>query len=120
MKYLILIYDNAHSRERFSGPEGAELMVEMEALLKEITESGELVMTEALADPAQTKTIRLVEGTPAVTDGPFAEAKEHLGGFILVDCATPERAWDIARRFPASKFTPLEVRPIMSPGGADM
>jgi hypothetical protein len=120
MKYLILIYDNAHSRERFSGPEGAELMAEMDALLKEITESGELVTTEALADPAQTKTIRLVEGTPAVTDGPFAEAKEHLGGFIQVDCATPERAWDIARRFPASRFTPLEVRPIMSPDGAEM
>jgi hypothetical protein len=120
MKYLILIYDNAQSRERFSGPEGTELMAEMDVLLKEITDSGELVMTEALADPSQTRTIRVVDGAPAVTDGPFAEAKEHLGGFILVDCETPERAADIARRFPASRFTPLEVRPIMTQGGEEM
>ena len=120
MKYLILIYDNAQSRERFSGPEGTELMAEMDVLLKEITDSGELVMTEALADPSQTRTIRVVDGAPAVTDGPFAEAKEHLGGFILVDCETPERAWEIARRFPSSRFTPLEVRPLMSPGGEEM
>jgi hypothetical protein len=120
MKYLILIYDNPQTRARFMGPDGAELMAEMEVLLKEITDSGELVMTEALADPSQTRTIRVVDGTPAVTDGPYAEAKEHLGGFILVDCETPERAWEIARRFPASRFSPLEVRAIMTQGGEEM
>jgi hypothetical protein len=120
MKYLILIYDNATTRETFMGPDGAELMAEMDVLLKEITESGELVSTEALADPAQTKTIRLVDGVPAVTDGPYAEAKEHLGGYIMVDCETPERAWEIARRFPSAKFTPLEVWPILAQGGAEM
>lgn len=124
MKYLILIYDNAQSREAFtSGPDGPELMAEMGALLKEITESGELVMTDALADPSQTKTVRPPAssgGAVTVTDGPYAEAKEHLGGFLMVDCGTPERAWDIARRFPSARFTPLEVRPIMSQNGADM
>jgi hypothetical protein len=120
MKYMILIYDNAQTRERFSGPDGAELMAEVNAIMAELTESGELVGGEALADPAQTKTIRLVDGVPAVTDGPFAEAKEHLGGYLMVECETPERAAEIARRWPSSRFTPLEVRPLMSADGAEM
>ncbi len=120
MKYLIMIYDNASTRETFMGPDGAPLMAEIEAIMKEITESGELVTTEALADPSQTRTIRMVDGAPAVTDGPYAEAKEHLGGFIMVECETPERAWDIARRWPSARFSPLEVWPVMSMDGAEM
>jgi hypothetical protein len=120
MKYMILIYDNAQTRERFLGPDSAELMAEVGAIMAELTESGELVGGEALADPAQTKTIRMVDGVPAVTDGPFAEAKEHLGGYLMVECETPERAAEIARRWPSSRFTPLEVRPLMSSDGAEM
>jgi hypothetical protein len=120
MKYMILIYDNAKTRETFLGEGGAELMAEVNAIMAEITESGEMIGGDALADPAQTQTIRLVDGVPAVTDGPFAEAKEHLGGFLMVECETPERAADIARRWPSARFTPLEVRPVMSPDGAEM
>ena len=120
MKYMILIYDNAQSRETFTGEAGAPLMAEMEALMAELTESGEFLGGEALADPSQSKTIRLVDGVPAVTDGPYAETKEHFGGYLMVECETPERAADIARRWPSAKFTPLEVRPLMSPGGAEM
>jgi hypothetical protein len=120
MKYMILIYDNAESRERFSSEEGAELMAEIQAIMKEITDSGELIGTDALADPSNTKTIRLAGGVPVVTDGPYAEAKEHLGGYLMVECETPGRAAEIALRWPSSRFTPLEVRPLMSPGGAEM
>jgi hypothetical protein len=120
MKYMILIYDNAQSREQFNSEEGASLMTEVNALMAELTESGEMIGGEALADPSNTKTIRLQGGVPVVTDGPLAEAKEHFGGYLLVECETPERAADIARRWPSSRFTPLEVRPLMSPGGAEM
>jgi hypothetical protein len=126
MKYMILIYDNATTRETFTGPDGAGLMAEIDAIMAEITASGELIGGEALADPSQTKTIRPPAdgggggGVPAVTDGPFAEAKEHLGGYLMVECETPERAWEIARRWPSARFTPLEVRPLMSPDGAEM
>lgn len=120
MKYMILIYDNAQTRERFFGDDSGELMAEIEAIMAELTESGELLGGEALADPSQTRTIRLVDGVPAVTDGPYAEAKEHLGGYLMVECETPERAADIARRWPSSKFTPLEVRPLMSTSGSEM
>jgi hypothetical protein len=118
MKYMIIIYDNAQMRERFSGD--AALGAEVDAIIAELTESGELVGGEALADPSQTKTIRVVDGVPAITDGPFAEAKEHLGGYLMVECETPERAADIARRWPSARFAPLEVWPVMSQDGAEM
>ncbi len=120
MKYMVMIYDNAQTRERFFGEEGAELMAEVNAIMKELTESGELIGGEALADPSNTKTIRLVDGAPAITDGPFAEAKEHLGGYLIVDCESVERAAEIARRWPSARFTPLEVRPLMDTSGAEM
>jgi hypothetical protein len=120
MKYMVLIYDNAHTRERFFGEDGAELMAEVDAIMKELTESGELIGGEALGDPSTTKTIRLAGGVPAITDGPYAEAKEHLGGYLMLECETPERAAEIARRWPSSRFSPLEVRPVMSPDGAEM
>ena len=97
MKYMLLIYDNAHTRATFLGAEG-----------------------EALADPSNTRTIRVVDGAPAITDGPFAEAKEHLGGYLIVDCETPERAAEIALRWPSARFSPLEVRPLMDTAGAEM
>jgi hypothetical protein len=120
MRYMIMIYDNPQSRELFTGPDGARLMAEMEALMAELTESGEYLGGEALADPSQTRSIRLVDGVPAVTDGPLAEAKEHFGGYLLVECESFERAAEIARRWPSARFTPLEVRPLMSGGGAEM
>jgi len=120
MKYMIMIYDNARSREQFLGEDGAELIAEVEAIMQELTDSGELLGGEALGDPSHTRSIRLQGGVPVITDGPLAEAKEHFGGYLLVECETPERAAEIALRWPSSRFTPLEVRPVMSPDGAEM
>jgi hypothetical protein len=119
MRYMLLIYDNPDTRELFSSPEGAELSAEIDALVAEITGSGELVGGEALADPAQTKAIRPRDGVPVVTDGPLAEAKEHFGGYMIVDCETPERAVEIASRWPNSRFGAMEVRPMMGGGAQD-
>ena len=85
-------------------------MAEVDAVMKELTESGELVGGEALADPSNTRTIRVVDGAPAITDGPFAEAKEHLGGYLIVDCESAERAAEIALRWPE--------RALLAAGGA--
>jgi hypothetical protein len=120
VKYMLLIYDNAQTRETFLGEQGQDLMAEVDAAMKELTESGELVGGEGLADPSNTKTIRLVDGVPAITDGPFAEAKEHLGGYLIVDCESVERAAEIALRWPSARFTPLEVRPLMDASGAEV
>ena len=120
MKYVLLIYDNPDTRKAFFGERGDELMGEVDALIKELSESGELVGTEALADPSNTKTVRVREGVPAITDGPFAEAKEQLGGYLIVDCESPERATEIAARWPNARFCAMEVRPIMDTAGTEM
>ncbi len=117
MKYMILLYDNANMRELFAGR--TDLMEEMQQLLDEIRQSGELVSTEPLADPVQTRTVRPGDGAPVVTDGPLAEAKEHFGGYLIVDCETEERAVEIASRWPSVHFAPIEVRPIMDVGGGE-
>src|SRR4051812_14049894 len=118
MKYMLLIYDNPQSREIFSADEG--LRAEIDSVLKQITDSGELLGGEGLADPSHTKTVRPVDGAPVITDGPYAEAKEHLGGYMLVDCESAERAAEIAALWPSSRHTPIEVRPLMGQGGAEM
>jgi len=120
MKYMLLIYDNADTREAFSGPDGASLGAEVDAIVNELTESGELVSGEALADPSNTKSVRARDGVPVVTDGPLAEAKEHFGGYLIVECETPERATEIAVRWPNSKFAAMEVRPFMDSSGTEM
>ena len=111
MKYMLLIYDNADTRATFG--DDAELMREMDALMQEITASGELVGGEALAEPAATRTVRAPGGAPAVTDGPLAEAKEHFGGYLLLDVASEARAIEIAARWPNARFAAMEVRPIL-------
>jgi hypothetical protein len=120
MKYMLLIYDNPDTREAFFGEGADALMSEVDAVLQELAESGELVASEALADPSNTKTVRVRSGVPAVTDGPFAEAKEQLGGYLIVECERPERAVEIAARWPSARFSVMEVRPIMEPSGAEM
>jgi hypothetical protein len=120
MKYMLLIYDNADTREQLCGEAGEALMREMDALMQELTESGELIGGEALAEPANTRTVRPRDGVPAVTDGPLAEAKEHFGGYLLLDCESLERATAIAARWPNARFAAMEVRPIMDASGTEM
>jgi hypothetical protein len=120
VKYMLLIYDNPDTREAFFGGEGEALMGDMDALMKELTESGELVGAEALADPSNTRTVRVRGGIPAVTDGPFAEAKEQLGGYLVVDCEGHERSVEIAARWPNARLCAMEVRPIMEEAGTEM
>src|ERR1700684_3122390 len=84
MKYMLLIYENPDTREIFMGEQGTELMATLNLIMEEVTESGELVGTQALADPSTAKSVRGPEGSPAITDGPFAEAKEFLGGYLVL------------------------------------
>jgi hypothetical protein len=119
MKYMLLIYENPDTREIFSGEQGVELMATLSSIMEELTASGELVGTQALADPSNAKSVRGSGGSPAITDGPFAEAKEHLGGYLVLDCDL-ERALDIAGRWPKTGTGGIEVRPLMNGSGAEM
>ena len=121
MKYVALVYNNPGAFESLAQSERDELMSEADAFLKEFTESGELLSGGvALADPTTGRTVRVRNGLPAVTDGPFAEAKEQLAGFYLLDCESFERATEIVAHDPAARFWAVEVRPIMDEAGTEM
>ena len=116
MKYVILIYSNPKSREIWAGlPEDqrAEGWRAYAALTEELTASGELVVAEALADPSLMTRVTVRDGTTITSDGPFAEAKEHLAGFFLIECDSPERAIAYAARIPEAAHIEVEVRPVL-------
>ena len=122
MKYLLLIYSNPASREiwaGFSDDQRAEGFRYYAALAEGLAASGELVVTEALADPSLTRRVSVRDGQTVTTDGPYAEAKELLAGFFLLDCDGPERAVEIAAQIPEAAFGLVEVRPILQLGGTE-
>ncbi|WP_396451821.1 YciI family protein, partial [Actinomadura sp.] len=121
VKYMLLIYNRPGFAEELTEAERDALFAEVDAIMRELQESGEWVGGEALADPSTTKNVLERGGQPAVTDGPFLEAKEHFAGFLTVDCESEERAVEIARRWPDVRFGGrMEVRAVMSEGGAEM
>ena len=123
MKYLLLIYLNRESREVWMAlPESqrAEGLGAHAALNEELAASGELIVTEALADTALAKRVSVREGRTITGDGPFAEAKEILAGFYLVECESIERAIEFAARMPEAPIGEIEVRPIMDLKGLEM
>ena len=123
MKYLILIYSNPASREiweGFSDEQRAEGFRYYGALTEELAASGELIVTEALADPSLTRRVTVRDGQTVISDGPFAEAKELLAGFFLVECDSMERAVEVAARMPEAELGLIEVRPVLTLGGIEM
>lgn len=100
----------------------------LEKLINELVESGEFVSTEALVGPRQAKMVKANHGgTPEVTDGPFPEAKEYLLGFWIVDCDSPERAYEIAAKISmipgpdgAAANMPIEVRELATQSSWEM
>jgi hypothetical protein len=121
MKYVALIYNNVGAFEAMTAAERDQLMSEADAYLKEFTDTGELLTGGyALADSTTAKTVRIRDGLLNVTDGPFAEAKEQLAGFYILDTETIERAAEIVSHDPAARLWGIEVRPVMDEAGTDV
>src|SRR5256885_16563107 len=110
MKYMIMTFGSA---EAGLAAKGKDWMVEMIQFMKNLDEdlrkSGELVSAEGLADGSQAKTVRFQNGIPVATDGPFAEAKESLVGYWIVDVDSEARAIAIASRIAAFVKAPTHV-----------
>jgi hypothetical protein len=116
VKYVILIWSNPTSRklwEGFSDAERADGFRYYAGIDEDLAASGELIVSEALADPSATTRVSVREGRTITTDGPFAEAKELLAGFYLVDCQSLKRAVEIAARMPEAGLGLIEVRPVV-------
>ena len=114
MKYMMLAYTGAADWESMdvTSPEFIAACEFYENLTKELTESGELVLTEGLADPSLTRTVRRQDGVPVAVDGPYAETKEVLASFAILDCASHDRAMALAARIVDATGDAVGVRPL--------
>ena len=112
MKYMIMMFGGAAEMTKTHSPEWiTEMIGFMRDLDKELTEAGEMVFNEGLQDGDSAKVVRLVDGVPVATDGPFAESKESLIGFWVLDVADEARILEIAGRI--VRYSGLvEVRPV--------
>ena len=113
MKYMIMMFGDQATMIEVRTPEWIREMIGfMTDIDQELRDSGELVDSQGLADPSQAKTIRFQDGAPVPTDGPFAEAKESLAGYWIVE-GSQDRALEIASRVVAFIEGPIEVRQVM-------
>jgi hypothetical protein len=122
MKYVILIHSNPQpwghptsdfvaEHQALSPDERATLEADFESVMKEMSDSGELLGGQALGDPADARLVRWHAGRRKITDGPYAETVEQLAGFFLVDVASQERAEEVAQKFAGPGET-VELRAV--------
>lgn len=110
MRYLLLIYNNANTTT--TEAELDALVSGQITLYRELSEAGAVVSSAALTNPPAATTVRIADGVPTVTDGPYLEAKEYLAGFYLVDCDSLEQAVEIAGRIPCAPHGHVEIRAV--------
>ena len=113
MQYLCLIYDDEKQWERLPPAESAKIMDEFFAYTDSIRKSGHYVGGNALQPTHTATTVRVRRGKVATTDGPFAETKEQLGGYYLLNARDLNEAIQLASRIPGARFGAVEVRPVM-------
>lgn len=116
---MLLIYNDPAAMKRLSQEEQDKLMAEVDGLMAELNANRELVGGDALADASRTRTVRVIDGAVATTDGPFVEVKEHLAGYLMVDVSSVERAVEIASRWPDAQTGAMEVRPVIDTVASD-
>ena len=114
MKYLCLIYENEQNWSHYTKNQGDSMMAEYGAFTEDIQKSGHLVGGEALQPTQTATTVRVRNGKVSTTDGPFAETKEQLGGYYLIEAKDLNEAIQVASRIPSVKTGSIEVRPIMT------
>lgn len=113
MKYMLLIYSDPQAWANVSEADQGAMMGEYFAFTQSIIDSGEMVAGDPVQGIETASTVTVRGGTQIVTDGPFAETKEVLGGYYIVDVASVERAQELAAQIPDARSGKVEVRPIM-------
>ncbi len=110
MSYMLLIIEPAGQRRERSEAEGRELYARMLRFSSELKERGLLKSSQSLRSDAEGVRVQVRSGKRTLIDGPFSEAKEMVGGFFLLDCASREQAIAIASECPAAEWATVEVR----------
>ena len=112
MKYLCLAYEQESLLNALSRTEWDALRGETLSYVEELRKRGHLVSTEPLQSARAATTVRVRSGKVSLTDGPFAETKEQLGGFFLIDARDLNEAIQVASKWPSARLGSIEVRPI--------
>jgi hypothetical protein len=113
MQYLLLLYENEKNSANMTQDAGRAMMAEYGAFTQSIAQSGHYKGGNPLEPTKTAKTVRVRDGKGQTTDGPFAETREQLGGYYLIDAASFDEAVGIAERVPGARTGSIEVRPIM-------
>jgi hypothetical protein len=120
MKYIVIIYGNQELWSSFSPEAIATAIAEQDAFNKRYHDSGELLGAYGLGDELTARTVRVRAGVPAVTDGPYIEAKEFVSSFYLLDVENEAQALEIAAQIPFAAYNAVEVWPILHEAGNEM
>jgi len=113
MQYMLLIYSNEKDWDKQTPEQMGEVMNAYNAFTESIVKSGNYKAGEALQPVSTATTVRVRNGKPQITDGPFAETREQLGGFYWIEAKDLDQALQIAARIPSALVGSIEVRPIM-------
>lgn len=113
MQYMMLIYHDEKAQAAMGEEEVNEQMAGYNAFTEEVRERGTLVSGEALHPTSAATTVRVRDGRVLTTDGPFAETKEQLGGFYILDCENLDEAIELAAKIPGARGGSIEIRPIV-------
>jgi len=113
MQFLCLIYEAETIMATHNDEENGKIFQDYMAFTQGIKETGNFVAGEALQPTNTATTVRVRDGKALLTDGPFAETKEQLGGFYLLECDSLDEAIEKAKNIPSAAFGCIEVRPIM-------
>jgi hypothetical protein len=114
MKYMLLIYNDEN---RLSPGEREQCYGESAQLAQELSTSGQYLDAAPLHPTSTATSVRVREGKPLITDGPFAETREQLGGYYLIDAKNLDEAIGIAVKIPGGKWGTVEIRPVMEISG---
>jgi hypothetical protein len=114
MKYMLLLWGDESHWANMSEEEAAAEMARWEDYTNQLVAAGAMVSGEALQAGATSKALRFQDGERSVTDGPFVETKEQLGGFYVIECASIDEALDWAAKLPSAEHGATEIRPVMS------
>ena len=112
MKFILLIHGNEQAEGRRSEAEVKQVVGQHMKVAQELRGAGKMVHGERLRPQAEATRLRAKAGQPQITDGPFAETKEVVGGFYLIDCASKAEAIEWASKLPLSEDGFIEVRPV--------
>lgn len=115
MKYMLLIYHDEAGWSGKSENERQEIYAEYRQLIGELSSRGQYVAGDELQPAATATSVRVREGKQMVTDGPFAETREQVGGFFMIEANNQQEATSIAARIPSARMGVIEVRPVVEP-----